>query len=55
MINCSLRHIDWEKGKPYTFQMEDYEELMNTEDLFARKFDEQIDLRIIDMILSAIK
>ena len=55
IINCSLRHIDWEKGKPYTFRAEDYEELMNTEDLFARKFDMQVDAKIINMILNVIK
>lgn len=55
IINCSLRHIDWEKGKPYTFRAEDYEELMNTEDLYARKFDMQVDAKIINMILNVIK
>lgn len=34
----SMRMIDWERGKPYTFQLEDYEELKNSECLFARKF-----------------
>lgn len=55
IINCSLRHIDWERGEPYTFRAEDYEELMNTEDLFARKFDMQVDAKIINMILTVIK
>lgn len=53
--NCSLRHIDWERGNPYIFRVEDYEELMNTDNLFARKFDECIDSRIIDMIENEIK
>lgn len=55
LINCSLRHIDWERGTPYTFRAEDYEELMNTEDLFARKFDMQVDVKIIDMIINVIE
>ncbi len=55
IINCSLRHIDWERGTPYTFRAEDYEELMNSENLFARKFDMKIDEKIIDMILNVIK
>lgn len=55
IINRSLRHIDWERGTPYTFRAEDYEELMNSENLFARKFDMKIDEKIIDMILNVIK
>ena len=55
IVNCSLRYIDWERGEPYTFRADDYEELMNTEDLFARKFDMQVDEKIINMILNAIK
>lgn len=32
------RYIDWKRGGPYTFHDEDYEELMNCGQLFARKF-----------------
>lgn len=35
----SMRYIDWKRGTPYTFQKEDYEELINSDYLFARKFD----------------
>ncbi len=34
----SLRHIDWKRGNPYTFGNDDFDELMNSEKLFARKF-----------------
>lgn len=34
----SIRHIDWQRGTPYTFTDEDYDELMNSDKLFARKF-----------------
>lgn len=34
----SLRHIDWERGTPYTFQKEDLNELIQSDKLFARKF-----------------
>lgn len=34
-----MRYIDWERGNPYTFTIDDYEELMDSGCLFARKFD----------------
>lgn len=34
----SVLHVDWGKGNPYTFREEDYEELMKSDKLFARKF-----------------
>ncbi len=51
VINNSLRFIDWERGNPYTFTIEDYSKLMNTPDLFERKFDENKDSDIINAIL----
>ena len=33
-----LRKIDWNRGWPYVWQDEDYEELMTSDCLFARKF-----------------
>ena len=37
-IAC-MRYIDWKKGNPYSFTINDYDELMNSGCLFARKFD----------------
>lgn len=51
IVNNSLRFIDWERGNPYTFTVEDYDKLIHSSDLFARKFDENKDSDIIDMIL----
>ena len=51
VVNNSLRFIDWERGKPYTFTIEDYNMLIHSPDLFARKFDENRDSDIIDLIL----
>lgn len=31
--------IDWKRGNPYTFEDGDYEELIASDYLFARKFD----------------
>lgn len=39
--NAGLRAIDWERGNPYVWKMEDLQYLLETEHLFARKFDSQ--------------
>lgn len=35
---ASMRYIDWERGNPYTFNINDWNELNNSDFLFARKF-----------------
>ena len=45
-----MRLIDWKRGAPYLFRKTDYQELINSPMLFARKFDERIDPEIIDMV-----
>ena len=47
------RYIDWERGSnnnPYVFRESDYEELMNSTALFARKFDFNIDKKIVEKL-----
>lgn len=51
----AMRRIDWERGRPYTFKREDYDYIMNSPYIFARKFDENIDSVIIDKIYNEIK
>ena len=34
------RHIDWKRGNPYVWQDNDFEELVNSKYLWARKFSE---------------
>lgn len=46
----TARHIDWKRGYPYVFKRKDFDELVNSSDLFARKFDVDTDKRIVDMI-----
>lgn len=46
-----MRLIDWNRGKPYTFRAADYDELCESDMLFARKFDASIDSEIIEMIM----
>ena len=56
LMKGSLRYIDWNRGRPYTFRKEDFNELVseNNEMLFARKFDPCVDSEIIDMIFNYI-
>lgn len=47
------RYIDWERGSnnnPYVFRENDYEELKNANALFARKFDLEVDRKIVEKI-----
>lgn len=48
-IGC-LRMIDWNRGKPYTFTENDYDELVGSNFLFARKFDVNIDSLIVEKL-----
>lgn len=50
-----LRYIDWNRGEPYIFRKEDFDEIVNSDKLFARKFDENVDREIIDKIFSYVK
>ena len=42
-----LRYIDWKRGNPYIFKIKDYDEIITSNMLFARKFDWKIDREII--------
>lgn len=48
--NACLRYIDWNRGTPYVFQNGDFDELMASDCMFARKFDAKIDHEIVDKI-----
>ncbi len=50
-----MRNIDWNRGKPYVWRNSDFDELINSDYLFARKFDEKIDKKIIDNIYGYLK
>ena len=52
-----LRYIDFSRGNgknPYTFRESDYNDLMNSDYLFARKFDMDVDNLIIEKIYNKI-
>ncbi len=44
------RLIDFERGKPYIWRASDYDEIMNSDAWFARKFSEVVDMDIVNMI-----
>ena len=49
------RYIDWKRGEPYTFKLEDFNELINSGCFFARKFSIKVDKEIIDKIYDYVK
>ncbi len=55
MCAPNLRYIDWNRGQPYVFKKEDYNLLINCNELFARKFDKNTDKEIIDMLYDYVK
>ena len=53
-ISCA-RYIDWDRGNPYIFRQEDYEDILLSGCMFARKFDERVDRQIIEMLYQQLK
>lgn len=49
-----MREIDWNRGRPYIWQTDDFYALISSKKLFARKFDERVDSVIIDKIVNRI-
>lgn len=45
-----MRYIDWKRGGPYIFRKEDFEELVNSNRIFARKFSSKVDNEVINNI-----
>lgn len=52
--DACMRYIDWERGTPYVFQEEDFSDLIASKCMFARKFDENTDKEIIEMIYQSL-
>lgn len=48
--NSNMRLIDWNRGNPYVFRTSDFYEIVNSNNLFCRKFDEDIDNDIVKKI-----
>ncbi|MDR0517095.1 MAG: beta-1,6-N-acetylglucosaminyltransferase [Fibromonadaceae bacterium] len=54
IVDDNYRYIDWVRGRPYTFKKEDYQSLINSNKLWARKFSEKIDMEIVEDIYKTI-
>ena len=50
-----VRQIDWDRGSPYVYRMSDKDELLNSKEMFARKFDENNDMEIVNFLKENIK
>lgn len=50
-----LRKIDWQRGNPHIYKMEDFNELRDNDFLFARKFNSNVDFDVVNSICKAIK
>lgn len=50
-----MRLINWKRGNPYVFRNDDFEELISSGMLFARKFTEQNDDGIVDRLVAYVK
>ena len=44
-----MRLIDWTRGAPYVWRRQNYEELLQSEQLFARKFSSEY-MEVVDLI-----
>lgn len=55
VVNDCLRYIDWDRGQPYVFTEEDFELLTNSDKIWARKFSEEKDIKIVKKIYNALK
>ena len=51
----NMRYIDWKRGNPYTFVSNDYDLLINSELMFARKFSENKDYEIVKLLFNYLK
>lgn len=49
-LSPCMRKIDWTRGKPYIWREKDFDELIESPYLFARKFDINVDKAIIEKI-----
>lgn len=52
--SACLRAVDWKRGEPYVYRVQDFYELINSNKFFARKFSAEIDNEIIIKIFEYI-
>lgn len=49
-VSATMHKVDWERGTPYTYRLDDYQELIDSPCMFARKFNSAVDRDIIDRL-----
>lgn len=49
-VAATMHKVDWERGTPYTYRLDDYQELIDSPCMFARKFNSAVDRDIIDRL-----
>ena len=54
-MHANQRLIDFKRGAPHIWTMDDIEELKHSDLLFARKFDETVDSKVIDEVIRICK
>ena len=52
---ANMRYIDWKRGNPYVFRLEDSCLLTESSYLFARKFNTKIDSQIVEVIFEHVR
>lgn len=50
-----MRYIDWDRGNPYVFRNSDIDDLIDSEYMFARKFDCAVDSAIVNSLVNRLK
>ena len=50
-----MRLIDWNRGNPYVFTIDDLSEIKTSPMLFCRKFSSDVDVDVVDTIVSIFK
>lgn len=52
VVNNNLRYIDWSEGRvnPKNLTVEDFDKLMSSDKLIARKFDTKVDTKVLDLL-----
>lgn len=55
IVEKSMRAIDWKRGSPYTYRKEDVAGLLESENLWGRKFDQRVDASAIDAVAEALR
>jgi hypothetical protein len=55
LLDQALWYTDWKRGQPYVFRAEDFETLIGSEGLWARKFSAQVSSDIVEKIYKYVK